>query len=134
MNPVELLMRRRNVSAFIYADPIQLVVSRKTEPTKTDTGGYIPGTPEVLEPQTARIVHNTRRYKNGLVNTEPGDLPDTDYLLIGLHTLDVKVDDEFQWEDLQGIEGFYKITGIHPWRKESTLCSIQFTGPKNRDG
>lgn len=129
MNPVELLMRRRNVQAFIKADPMQLVVTRKAEPTKTDSGGYIPGTPETLTAQEARIVHNTRRYKNGLVNTEPGDIPDTDYLLIGVHTIDVKVDDEFEWLG-QG----YKITGIHPWRTESTLCSIQFSGPENRNG
>lgn len=134
MNPVELIMRRRNVYAFIKADPIQLVLERKNPPTKTSSGGYTPGVETVLEPQFARIVHNTRRYKNGLVNTEPGDLPDTDYLLIGLHTLDVEVDDEFKWADLHGTEGYYKITGIHPWRKESTLCSIQFTGPENRNG
>lgn len=134
MNPVELLMRRRNVQAFIKADSIQLVLTRKTPPVKTPAGGYVPGIDETLEPQVARIVHNTRRYKNGLVNTEPGDLPDTDYLLIGLHTLDVKVDDEFEWSDLQGTPGLYKITGIHPWRHESTLCSIQFTGPENRHG
>lgn len=129
MNPVELLMRRRNVAAFIKADPISLVVSRKTEPTKTASGGYVAGTPNTLEPQTARIVHNTRRYKNGLVNTEAGDIPDTDYLLLGSHTLDVQVDDEFEWLG-QG----YTITGIHPWRTESTLCSIQFAGPENRNG
>ena len=127
MNPVELMMRRRNVDAFEKADPIELVIIRTPEPTKTAAGGWVKNAPaEPLPPQSARIVHNTRRYKNGLVNTEPGDIPDTDYLLIGAHDLDVEVNDRFVWRG-----DFYTITGIHPWRFESKLCSIQFSGPPN---
>lgn len=131
MNPVELMMRRRNVDAFEKADPIVLVILRAPEPTKTAAGGWIQGDPEPLpapfDNQSARIVHNTRRYKNGLVNSEAGDIPDTDYLLLGAHTLNVEVDDEFIWRGDN-----YKITGVHPWRFESKLCSIQFSGPPNR--
>lgn len=130
MNRTELLMRRRNVDAFEKADPIELVVHRLPDPVKTAAGGFEPqGPAAMLEPQSARIVHNTRRYKNGLVNTEAGDIPDTDYLLIGSHTLNVEANDEFQWRG-----DWYKITGVHPWRFESKLCSLQFSGPENRHG
>jgi hypothetical protein len=106
---------------------------RATAPIKTAAGGYAPtSSPGTIPPQTVRIVHNTRRYKTGLVNAEAGDIPKTDYLLLGSHTLDVEVDDLFVWDDLQGNVGYYKVTGIHPFRKESTLCSIEYDGPVNR--
>lgn len=135
MNSAELLSRRRNVAAFIDADPVRISFQRAAEPTKSPAGGYrANSSPASVSPQKARIVHNTRRYKNGLVNSEAGDIPQTDYLLLGSHTLDVKVNDLFEWDDLQGKAGNYKITGIHPFRKESTLCSIEFDGPDNRNG
>ena len=131
MNPVELMMRRRNSTAFNEADAIELIITRKNPPVKTEAGGYRPTDQPIttLLPQRARIVHNTRRYKNGLVNAEAGDIPTTDHLLLGSHTLNVEVDDEFEW-----LGDTYTITGIHPWRIESKLCSIQFSGPENRHG
>lgn len=135
MNAVELTMRRINVKAFILADPVSVLFKRRPEPTRTPAGGFAPAGPAQALPsvQTARIVHNTRRYKNGLVNAEAGDIPQTDYLLIGFHDIDVEVNDTFDWEDIDGVKNNYRITGIHPFRQESTLCSIEFNGPKNRD-
>jgi hypothetical protein len=128
-------MRRRNVRAFIQADPFGVEFMRRPEPEKTAAGGYkATSSPAAIPQQTVRIVHNTRRYKNGLVNAEAGEIPQTDYLLLGFHTLDVEVSDTFVWlSPLQGAEpGNYKITGIHPFRFESTLCSLEFDGPDNR--
>lgn len=129
MKWVELQMRRRNVLEFIKADPIDLVLTREAEVVKTEAGGFTraPGGPTILDPQLARIVQNRRRYNNGIVNAEAGDIPHTDYLLIGMHTLDVEVDDTFFWQSEQ-----YRITGIHEQRIESTLCSIDLRGPVNR--
>lgn len=131
MNPVELLMRQRNTKEFREADRFDVVFVRKAAPEKSPAGGYRPSSepPTELECQPVRIVHNTRRYKNGLVNAESGDIPNTDYLLLGSHTLDVEVNDTFKWRGDN-----YKITGIHPFREESTLCSIEFDGPDNRHG
>lgn len=128
MNQYELVMRRRNVRAFIAADPISLVIERPGEPTKNPaTGGYVPSPGTTLQAQTARIVQNKRRYNNGIVNSEAGDIPHTDYLLIGMHTLNVEVNDAFIWQG-----EYYKVTGIHEARDESTLCSIDLLGKKNR--
>lgn len=129
MNYAELIMRRKNVREFINADPIELVITREPEPTKnTQTGGYVRGvTIPPLGPQTARVVPNRRRYNNGIVNSEAGDIPDTDYLLLGNHDLDVEVDDTFFWQGNK-----YKVTGIHELRTESTLCSIDLDGKVNR--
>lgn len=128
MNHTELIMRRRNVQAFIDADPISLVISRQAEPVKnTGTGGYTrSGVPNTLPSQRARIVLNKRRYTTGIVNAEAGDIPHTEYLLIGKYTLNVQVDDEFMWMGEK-----YKITGIHKQRIESKLCMIELAGPPN---
>jgi len=128
MNHAELIMRRRNVLEFIKADPIALIISRDAEPTKTAAGGYVKGIEDdPLPPQQARIVQNRRRYNNGIVNSEAGDIPHTDYLLIGMHTLDVQVNDRFLW-----LNEHYTITGIHQARTESVLASIDLLGPDNR--
>lgn len=127
MNQVELVMRRRNVRAFIDADSFSLVVTRAADPDKTAAGGYTRGSISTLSSQTARIVLNKRRFNNGIVNAEAGDIPNTDYLLIGMQNLDIEEEDEFDYQARH-----YKVTGIHHLRTESTLCSIDMLGPSNR--
>lgn len=129
MNNAELVMRRRNVKAFIQADPVSVAISRKAEPIKSAAGGYTQGTPTVLAPQQARIVLNKRRFNNGIVNSEAGDIPHTDYLLIATHDKDFRVDDTFVW-----LGQNYSITGLHKNRTESILCSIDLLGADNRNG
>lgn len=129
MNLVELVMRRRNVLEFIKADPIDLVLSRKAPPVRSAAGGWVQSPDAVVElaSQLARIVQNKRRYNNGIVNSEAGDIPHTDYLLIGKHSLDVEVNDTFIW-----LGEHYQVTGIHKARTESFLCSIDLLGAENR--
>jgi hypothetical protein len=130
MNKTELIMRRRNVLAFIQADPIKLVISRSPEPTKnTETGGWVKSAPTDLNPQTARIVLNKRRYTNGLINSEAGDIPHTDYLLIAMYNKNIEVEDTFVW-----LGDNYHVTGIYGARTESILASIDMLGPVNHDG
>ena len=129
MNKTEMLMRRRVVLEFIKADPVYIEFSRKAEPTKSAAGGWIQGDPLVLPSQRARIVLNKRRFNNGIVNAEAGDIPHTDYLLIGVHTLDIVEEDEFEWLGIG-----YHVTGIHHNRTESVLASIDLLGKKNRNG
>lgn len=130
MNHAEMLMRRRNVHAFIKADPVNIVIQRLSAPTPSPAGGLVPGTPSNLPPQEARIVLNKRRYNNGVVNAEAGEIPHTDYLLIMEYMRDVQVDDIFHSPERGG---WYKVTGIYGNRKESFLCSIDFLGETNRN-
>lgn len=126
MNPIELTMRRRNVLAFIKADPFRIVLNRAADPVISEAGGRIKGEATTIAPQLVRIVQNVRRYTNGLVNSEAGYIPNTNYLIIAPYYLDVQVDDTFIYGG-----DHWQITGIHPTREESTLCSIDFYGPKN---
>lgn len=121
-------MRRRNVQAFIDADPIELIVLREAEAVKNPaSGGYVKQADVPLASQKARIVQNVRRYTTGLVNSEAGDIPNTEYRLLGMHTLDLKIDDKFKW-----LGENYKVLGIHEARQESTFAAIQLLGPDNR--
>lgn len=129
MDFMEQLMRRRNAGAFREADEIEVEFKRLSAPEKSPAGGYrTTSSPEPVPLQKVRIVHNTRRYKDGLVNAEAGDIPRTDYLLLGPHTLNVEENDTFVWRD-----NHYKITGVHPFREESILCAMEFEGLANRD-
>ena len=130
MNQVELVMRRRNVSAFIEADKFSLNVKRAQAPVKTEAGGYAPSQqpPLALPSQRARVVLNKRRYTAGIVNSEAGDIPHTDYLLIGMHTLDLEAEDEFTYQGEN-----YKVIGIYEARIESTLAGIEMVGKRNRN-
>jgi len=127
MNASELRMRRRNVKAFIKADPVEIVISRPQPPTKTPAGGMLPSAPRDMPSQEARIVLNKRRYFNGIIDTEAGDIPHTDYLLVAEHTKDFQVDDQFVW-----LDEHYRITGRYIARQESILCSIDLLGEPNR--
>lgn len=130
MNQYELLARRRVVSAFIEADKFGLVIKRALAPVKTEAGGYAPSTqpPLTLPSQRARVVLNKRRYTAGIVNSEAGDIPHTDYLLIGMHTLDLAAEDEFIYQGEN-----YKVVGIYEARIESTLAGIEMVGKRNRN-
>lgn len=126
MNHTELVMRRRNVQAFIDADPVQITITRAGDKELTAAGGTVRGDPTTIPEQQARIVQAKRRYDNGLINSEAGYIPHTEYLLIANHRANVAKDDKFIWRG-----DTWTITGVHPTRTESFLCSIDFLGPPN---
>lgn len=121
-------MRRRNVRAFIKADAAEFIIHRHEAPTKSLAGGMVAGAILDLPPQEGRLVLNKRRFNAGLVNSEAGEIPHTDYLLIMEYNKDVAQDDEFEYNG-----NYFTVTGIFGNRVESFLCSVEFRGPKNRD-
>lgn len=129
---VELMMRRRAVKAFIDADYVMAQFTRDAPLVKTAAGGWTKsGPPQVLLPQKVAIVPGKRRYDHGLINAEAGSIPETEWLLLGLHTLDVAEDDRFSWMGQN-----YFVKSIHPTRRpggevESILCTIDFRGETN---
>lgn len=126
MSQVERIVRRRLVRAFIEADSIQVQLVRQVNRTKTEAGGWVTFPAPALPPQTARIVPSKRRFDNGLVNSEAGQIPHSEWLLLGFYNLDVEVNDTFLWQG-----SHYRITGILPNREERTLCSMTYHGESN---
>jgi hypothetical protein len=90
-------MARRQISALIAADPVEIVLKRKPK-IDAPGGGWRWGPETALPPQTVTLVPFKRRLTEFLVNTELGDVPDLPYTVVGHSTLDIKKDDVFQWE------------------------------------
>ena len=126
LSRVELVVRRRLVRAFIEANSVSIQFTRRQERVRTEAGGWTTTLSDPRQSQVATIIPSKRRFDNGLVNAEAGQLPRSEYLLMGLYNLDVEVDDTFTWDGAQ-----YKITGILPNREERTLCSMNYEGPPN---
>lgn len=122
MNPIELLMRRRNVAAFIDADPVDVVLSRATR-VRTPAGGWVEGSRTPLSSQRARIVDSVRRFANTQVNTEAGNIPTTAKVLIGLYNMDIEVGDDFTWNDAQ-----WEVTAVKDTREERTVAAVDYYG------
>lgn len=129
---VELVVRRRAVAAFIQANPTSVIFVRPGEKVKTAAGGYTPGPPTTLPPQQVFIGPSKRRYDSGIINSEAGNVIETEYLLMGFHTIDVEVNDTFKV-----LGKNYFIKSVHPWRApgidgvESVLCAIDYRGSDN---
>lgn len=123
MNRSELVMRRRNVLAFINADPTDVIFSRVTR-VATTAGSWVESDPTPLpSSQRVRITDAKRRFTSPLVNTEAGDIPLSPYILLGKHDLDIRVHDVFSWRGSD-----YKVIAIHPDREERVMASIDNLG------
>lgn len=108
MGNVELLAMRRQVLAFINAQPLLLRLQR---PTMTDTaaGGRIEGDPVQLPWQRFRLVPFKRRLTRQTVDTQNGDIPLTEYVLVGAHNADVQTDDFFEYQGR-----IWRVVGVEP--------------------
>lgn len=93
MNPIELAMRRRNVTAFMDADPIDIQLVREVK-TRI-AGGWTLSTLPPLPPQRIRLVPSKRRYADVHVNTEAGPIDLWPYQLLGDHDMDIQEGDTF---------------------------------------
>lgn len=92
---VELVASRRQIEAFIKADPVKVIFLRKTK-IETADGGWRWSDPLPLpKPQQVRLIPFKRRLTEFLKNTELGDVSDLPYVLLGKHTLDVEKGDLF---------------------------------------
>lgn len=91
-----LRILRKNMDAFIRADPVEIALSRRVK-VKTDAGGWVQGPPRVLDPQQFRIGWFTRRLSKSVENTAEGYISVQSYILIGRHNVDLLPDDEFDY-------------------------------------
>lgn len=108
MVDVELLAQRRQVLAFIKAQPLLI---RLLRPAMTDTaaGGRIEGDPVELDWQRFRLVPFKRRLTRQTVDTQDGDIPLTEYVLVGAHNADVQTDDYFEYQGRT-----WRVVGVEP--------------------
>lgn len=107
-NPTALLALRRNLDAFIRADPVTLVLQRPNK-IQTSAGGVITSDPAPLPPQQFRLAPFKRRQSNDIQNTQDGYLRLGEYVLVGRHNADVEKGDTFEYNNL-----IYRVREVEP--------------------
>lgn len=120
MNRVELIMRRRQVKAFINADPVDIIPER-VEMVRTPAGGTTKGPVKQLDPVRVRIVNATRRFVNMQINTEAGSVPHSTFLLLAPHDAGLLEGDLFTWGGADLV-----VTSIHPSHEERLLAFVDY--------
>lgn len=104
----ELAARRRNLAAFISADPISVEFKRYPQ-TSDGAGAWTKGSVVDVPAQTARLVPYKRRLASLSDDIPAGDIPNVQYSLVGYWNMDVERWDEFFYN-----EAWYKVTGMEP--------------------
>lgn len=122
MNRAELIFRRRNVRAFIKADPVQVSFVRKVK-VKTSSGGWTWEELPPLAPQEGRIVDSKRRYANVQVNTEAGNIDLWPYILLGYHDMDIQENDVFKVD-----ENVYQVKSVKADNQERVVAAVDYYG------
>lgn len=100
---------RKNLDAFIRADPVMITLIR-WQLIKTNTGSWKKNNAASnLEPQQFRLVTFKRRLFDFTSTGEMGYVPTLSYTLVGRHTCDILRDDEFYHND-----DHYTVVSIEP--------------------
>lgn len=114
MDKKALPLLRKNLDAFIRADPVTITLIR-SQKLKSAAGGYTKGLPQDITPQQFRLVTFQRRlYSFTNTGQVSGYVPVLKYVLIGRYNCDIQRDDEFY---LNG--NHYKVSSIEPKTADS---------------
>lgn len=104
----ELAARRRNLAAFISADPISVEFQRYPQ-VSDGAGAWTKGSVVNVPAQTGRLVPYKRRLASLSDDIPAGDIPNVQYSLVGPWNMDVERWDEFAYNG-----AWYKVTGMEP--------------------
>lgn len=105
---------RANMLEFIKSDPVSITLTRPAL-IKTDAGGWIRGTPQVLTRQMFRLVPFKRRLSESMVVTTSGTTQKLPYVFIGKWNADVRRDDEFDYNG-----DHYRVVTVEPKSDDRT--------------
>lgn len=120
-------MQQRQLEAFVDAEEIQVELWRKDR-VELASGGYGWGEPYQLPPQQARLVPFKRRYTQIVVNTQYGDVPELQYILVfPTPNADVKREDWFFYKGAR-----YEVESIDEVsRLVRTAAEVIYKGTEN---
>lgn len=105
---IEIALRRKNLTAYIAADPQEIVFTRYPR-IDDGAGGWRKGTPVQVGPQTMRLVPYKRRLSSLTDMVTAGEIPNVQYSLVAAYNADVERYDEFE---LHGEA--MKVIGVEP--------------------
>lgn len=124
----ELNLRRRNLLAYIAADPI--TVSFNRFPRVDDgAGGWKKGLPVVVAPQIMRMVPYKRRLSKLTDMITPGEIPNVQYSLISRWDADVE-----RYDELEIAGEWMKVIGVEPKGKAVVMTDRLTILIEIRDG
>jgi hypothetical protein len=103
---------RKNLDAFIRADPVSISFERQTK-IDSGAGGFTKGLPTTLAPQQFRVVPFKRRLYDYTAGTAGGMIPVEQFALVGRIDVDIMRDDEFT---IRGNR--YRVKSIEPQTDE----------------
>jgi hypothetical protein len=103
---------RKNLDAFIRADPVSITLERRVK-VKTDAGGFVKGPLTDIPAQQFRVVPFKRRLYDYTAGTAGGMIPVEQFALVGRINVDIKRDDEFT---IKGNR--YRVKSIEPQTDE----------------
>lgn len=119
-------MARRQIRALISEDPINLVLHRRTE-IPDGAGGFKKGPSTPLPAQRVTILPFKRRMSELIIATEMGDVVDYPYAVVGMYNLDIKRDDEFDWDGEH-----FVVHAVDVKTEVRTTAQVDYKGgPKN---
>lgn len=118
MNQTELLMQRRQTTAFINADVLEVSLQRFA-PVTTAAGGTKRGAPATVPLQRFRLVPASMRTPTPTAATEGGQVPIFPYVLVGRWDADVQENDEFQLDGR-----WYQVRKVDPDRLVETRAGV----------
>lgn len=120
MNPYELQMHRRQITALIEANPLPVVLQRRVR-VATPGGGYDDHATEDLDEQLFILVETAGRGTlEGTISRGEGELMKADFILIGRHDADIKDSDGYFRND-EHFEVYY----VSPYRQIRTAAGIR---------
>lgn len=103
-----LRVNRRTIDNFIRADPVTVKLIR-SELKESGDGGYVKAGPQTLPDQQFRLVPFKRRLYDYTAKTASGDVPVEQYALVGRVSVDIRRDDEFDYNNDR-----YRIISVEP--------------------
>lgn len=122
MNRIELMMHRREIAAFIKADPVSVTLTPHQR-TKTPSGGWKSEALPPRQPQDVRLVPFKRRLTDVTSNNTAGEVTIVPYELIGNSDVEVARGDTFTWGDEQ-----FKVEWVDIRRDVRVAAGVDYLG------
>lgn len=130
---MERFLLRRQAAAFINAQPLDIELNRPIK-EKTDAGGLVASSYEVLEVQRFRWIPFKRRLTWEKIFAPQGigreQLAKVQYILEGFHDANVREGDWFTTPPTNhGLQpGQYEVTFVSSWREERLQAGLMYRG------
>lgn len=123
--PHELRAKRRLMAEYIRRDHVTIVLKRSNF-IKSPAGGLIPDPDDpftLLDPQQFKFYPFIRRMTKNSMDTPDGEIVNVRYVLVGLHTADMRMGDTFEHDG-----GMYELVSLDPHAEDRRAANVTYHG------